>query len=244
VPNPYPRSGRWPIWREAPIQAGKRPLVTFRDIGRRGEPAVRMPPPHERLDAGVATRAQRDDGLVVEQELVRRDRALQLRGQRHTRRTMGVERGRVDHRAAARFLRSVQGDVGTLKERALGVAVLREKADADARGDTDGMAVEVDRRDERAADAIGDSKRIRRACVQHDRELVAAQARRSLVDRQCRTDPGRDRAQQEIAEPVAERVVHILEVVEIDEQHGDRPARVGRRVQCVFDAPREEVSVR
>src|SRR5919198_4028229 len=46
------------------------------------EAAHRVFPAYERLDAHRHSRLERDDGLVVELELLRRDRALQLRLQR------------------------------------------------------------------------------------------------------------------------------------------------------------------
>ena len=61
-------------------------------------------------------------------------------------------------------------------------------------------------------------------------ELVAAEARDHVLLAHGAHEPGRDAAQQLVADRVAERVVDALEVVEVDEHHGDlvRAARLER----------------
>ena len=58
------------------------------------------------------------------------------------------------------------------------------------------------------------------------RELVAAEARQHVARSQLGMEPDRDRPQELVADEVAEAVVHELEAVEVDEEHGvSRAAR-------------------
>ena len=61
----------------------------------------------------------------------------------------------------------------------------------------------------------------------HDREFVAAEPRKHLGWLQSMLQPLCDVLQQQVADPVAERVVDDLETVEIEEQDGEfrLPAR-------------------
>ena len=59
--------------------------------------------------------------------------------------------------------------------------------------------------------------------LDHDRELVAAQAGDHVLGPQARAQARGDRDQQLVAGGVAEAVVDRLEVVEVDEQHGSSP---------------------
>ena len=55
-------------------------------------------------------------------------------------------------------------------------------------------------------------------------ELIPAQSRQGIADAQARLQPVRNRHQQFVADGVAERVIHFLEAVEVNEQH--------RQLQC------------
>ena len=73
--------------------------------------------------------------------------------------------------------------------------------------------------------------------AQHD-ELVAAEAAREVGRAQHRREPFGGRGEQLVAGRVAERVVHVLEVVEVDEQHRERPSRRRDGEQLALAAPR------
>ena len=73
-----------------------------------------------------------------------------------------------------------------------------------------------------------------RVVVEQDRELVAAQPRGDVAGPDARPDPVRDRDEQPVARRVAQRVVDVLEVVEVEEQHGrDRRAARGPPVAAI-----------
>ena len=55
--------------------------------------------------------------------------------------------------------------------------------------------------------------------VQHDDELVAAKAAHRVAGAHGIRKAPRDRAQQPVADVVAERIVDVLEAVQVDEQH-------------------------
>ena len=73
--------------------------------------------------------------------------------------------------------------------------------------------------------------------VEHDRELVAAEPRERVVLAQQRPQPRADLAQHLVARVMAERVVELLEAVEVDEQQRElvavSRARRDRRVEPV-----------
>ena len=54
-----------------------------------------------------------------------------------------------------------------------------------------------------------------------DREFVAAEARDGVARPQHRFQPSRDRDEELVAGVVAESVVHVLEPIEVEEQHRD-----------------------
>src|SRR5262245_40009838 len=88
----------------------------------------------------------------------------------------------------------------------------------------DGVVVDVERRRYRARDALRGPRRVRSLgdAVEQDRELVAAEPRREVDLAQASLEPLSERDKQLIAGEVAERVVHVLESIEV-EQH-DREA--------------------
>ena len=61
------------------------------------------------------------------------------------------------------------------------------------------------------------------AGLDHD-ELVAAQSSGNIIDAGNRAQPLGDRLEQEITGVVPEGVIDLLEVVEVDEVHGEAPA--------------------
>ena len=83
--------------------------------------------------------------------------------------------------------------------------------------------MEDKRRLERVAHALGDLPRLvgARKVLEQDGELVAAEPRSGVLGTQAAGQPLRGRAQQLVADRVAEAVVDRLEVVEIDEHHGE-----------------------
>ena len=140
--------------------------------------------------------------------------------------------------AGAHALGLVHGDVGALQQPHRVLRVVREERDADAGVDVDVDAADRERLLERGAQpqARGAGRGLV-AGLEDDRELVAAQPRQRVVLAQQLLQPRADLAQHLVAGVVAERVVELLEAVEVDQQQRElvavRAARLDRRVQRV-----------
>ena len=140
--------------------------------------------------------------------------------------------------AGAHALGLVHRDVGALQQPHRVLRVVREERDADAGVDVDVDAADRERFLERGAQpqARGAGRGLV-AGLEDDRELVAAQPRQRVVLAQQLLQPRADLAQHLVAGVVAERVVELLEAVEVDQQQRElvavRAARLDRRVQRV-----------
>ena len=159
----------------------------------------------------------------MQDELVVVDPAPQVADQLEVLARVAVGAVVVEGVAGVRVLGGVHRDVGVLEQRLGVLAVLGVERDADARLDLDGELVELEPLGDRLAHArAGLDRGVGPADVgdQH-RELVAAEAGDGVAGAQSRGQPRADRAQQQVAVVVAERVVDLLEAVEVDHQHGD-----------------------
>jgi hypothetical protein len=126
------------------------------------------------------------------------------------------------------------------------VGVVRIESDADRRLDTQREAVYDHRAFDRLAkplDHLDDCGPLgfRR---KQDAELVSPEAGDRVVRAQGVVETGRELFQQRIAGVVAERVVDLLEAVEVHHQHGDAAALALRRQDRLLDAVAEERAVR
>ncbi len=109
-------------------------------------------------------------------------------------------------------------------------------ADADAGGREHLAAVERERVAQRVHDALhhGDRARIVLRVLEQHRELVAAQPRDGVGRAHAREQPLRGDREQPVAHPVAQAVVHRLEVVDVEEDQRE----------LLLVAPRERERVR
>ena len=100
---------------------------------RRQEPTFRVVPPDERLHPSDAAVVEREDRLVVEDELVAVEGPVEVGAQLHDscRRTHG--RVEAFETAGAARLRPVHGEIGIAQQAVRGVAVAGRDGDADAR---------------------------------------------------------------------------------------------------------------
>ena len=123
-------------------------------------------------------------------------------------------------------LGEVHRDVGALHQHLARRAVVRVHRDAGARLDLEVELVDAERILERDADPRRDRERLTFAGdvgEQHG-ELVAAEPGDDAALRQHLLDARADHAQQRVAGLVPERVVDLLEPVEVDQQHGGAAA--------------------
>ena len=118
--------------------------------------------------------------------------------------------------------------------------------DADTGRDEQVIAVDRKRHAERFRHRGGDLLGLvgRRHALEQHGELVAAKPRDGIGRARALDEPLRGGLQQPVADVVAERVIDVLEVVEVDHQHGEAVLRAPRQVERVLHAVAEQAPVR
>ncbi len=180
-------------------------------------------PPQQRLGADDAAVGQAHDRLVEELELLALD-GLPERG-------LDVEaRGDLLLQLVAEqldagppeVLGAVHGGVGVAQE-LLGGCPGAAECDAHARGGEQLATRQRDRLVQHLDDAFGELDRFGDVLdvLAHDHELVAAEPGDGVGRADRAHEPSRDLEQQLVADDVTETVVHELEAVEVEEEHGD-----------------------
>ena len=191
----------------------------------------------------IAPLLEVEDRLVVELELGGLDRPLEIDLELDPLDDVGVHvRGVGAVAALALGLGPVHREVGVAKER---LGVLGAGGDPDARAHVDLAPLDRDRIGERLEDAARGRRRVGRVVdlLDQDGELVAAEARDRVGRAQAGLEAGRDRLEELVAGPVAERVVDRLEVVDVDEEDADRVAASRGAADCEREAVEEEGAV-
>jgi len=128
--------------------------------------------------------------------------------------------------APALRLGAVECQLGML-EQCIGVLpVLREQGHTDAGRDLELLAGKIERRRDRSQDLVGQGDYVRAAADLrlHEQELVATQPGQGVGGTDHGVDPLGYRAQQPIAQGMAQSVVDVLEAVEVEQEHGDHAA--------------------
>ena len=124
------------------------------------------------------------------------------------------------------LLGGVHGDVGAPQQRLGVIAVLRVPRDADAGVDLERDLVEhhrlADAAQSTSSTICTERDHVVAATRRQDRELVTAEARHQAAVADPRRQPRPEVSQQVIPELVAERVVDVLEVVEVEQHHAER----------------------
>ena len=100
--------------------------------------------------------------------------------------------------------------------------VMGRHGDPDAASDDDLMAAEIERLVEHLDDPLRQGAGVLGPIDVdlQDGELVSTEPRHRVGFANARAQPGGDRAQQRIADRMAECIVHVLEFVQIEAQHG------------------------
>ena len=150
---------------------------------------------------------------------------------------------------APEFLRAEQRDVRSAQQRRRVAAVIRIGRHATAHADGHLAPIDQQRPLEASDQALGaplDLGSVARVW-EHQRELVAAEPGDETVVAGDQAQPLADLGEHAIAEVVAERVVDGLEVVEIEEQHGNvrsGGSRGASRVEHLVQALEQLAAVR
>ena len=205
-----------------------------------------MRPAAQRLDADHGLAAVVDDRLVGDLQLVALDRRAQVVLDQLALEQVGVHRGVVDAGAVAAFvLGAIERHVGMAHDVGRAADLLVDHGDADAGADHDGLVADGVGRADRRDQAVGDrqQRRVVAAGRGDDGELVAADAGDQIVAAHGVGQPLRHRADQFVADRMAERVVDVLEVVEVDVEHGRRRAALAHVGDHRFEPLAEEDAV-
>ena len=116
-------------------------------------------------------------------------------------------------------LRPVHGDVSAAEEACRIGGVRRCDGDPDAHADAGAHDVEHERPHETCHESLGDRRSVVGVGVEeHDCELIAPESHEGVGRTQASREPGTELPQELVAGRVAEGVVDLLEVVEIEEQ--------------------------
>ena len=184
-----------------------------------------MLPADQRLRPEDPPGLEVDLGLVVQQELPVLDPLAQLGDELQAARGGMRLARRVDRLARAGPLGRVHGDVGPPHQRLGVLAVLGEQGNADAGADVDPVPVHLDRPAQFDQHPLRDEDGLLPVRPrQEDGELVAAQAGHQVGLPEPGPQPRVQLLEDLVAVVVAERVVDILEAVQVDPQQRGRAA--------------------
>ncbi len=209
----------------------------FRDrdeLAGRDHAALGLLPAHQRLDAGDRAVGQRDLRLEVDAERALGDGdlevALELLAVLELAPQLLGEEGVV---AAAELLGGIEREIGMDDEVLRIVGVDRIDGDAGAGARQDGRALEADRLVDARQDALGDAVDVLAAAgarQDHD-ELVAAEAHAEIGGAAGFAHALGGDDQHVVAGGMAERVVDLLEAVEVELDHGEPLAAAVRGLE-------------
>ena len=215
------------------------------ELGRADEAEPRVLPAGQGLDADDGAGRELGLGLEVEDDLAVGDRRAQRAGERQAARAVAVELLLEHQVAAATLLGGVHRDVGALDELLDSRAVLGRAGDADAGVDLERQALDRERLAQLGEQPLGDGAGLvmRGQVGDQDAELVAAEAGDHLVLLERQPQSLGDLLQETVAGVMAERVVDLLEVIEVDQHDGRRTIRTAAGVHDLLDLVAEQRSV-
>ena len=206
---------------------------------------LRMLPAHQRLDAGHGAGAEGDDRLVVEHQLALLERAaqgaLELEAMAHIGRHL---RGVGLEAALAGALGGVHGGVGVAEHLAHALA-RRGGGDADAGGDEHLVAAQHEGLRHGAGEPLDQGLLFLGSggILDQDGELVAAEPGDGVGGTGAGAEALGGQHQQLVALAVTKAVVDLLEVIEVEEEHGDGVPLPLRELERVIHAVAEEGAV-
>ncbi len=197
------------------------------ETARLDQPVGRMLPADQRLDRCGPPGTQVHLGLVVQDELTAGDRRTQAAEQLKALPAVLVGVRGVDGDAEGELLRPVHGHVRAAHQRPGITSVSGGERDPDAAVHVQGQGADVDALGQRRPDAARDRQRVGgtpRCRREQDRELVPAEAGDRVAGPGGPAQPYGDLAQHVVAHVVTQRVVDLLEPVEIHQQQREPPA--------------------
>ncbi len=205
-----------------------------------------MVPADERLDARNAVVAGVDDRLVEKVYLSLRERVTQILLQ-HPSVRRGLEEiaGKEAEAPPAARLRGIEREIDVADQFLAGGTIARRHGHAD--GGTDDAAAATHRigLGQAGDDAVREIPHPATIIEtrQDDLELVAPEAENLLPVADDLEEPFADLLQQRVTRRVAERVIDLLEAIEIDEEDGAWPPPVPERDQARLERARHAETV-
>eukprot|EP01136_Pigoraptor_vietnamica_P033089 Opistho-1_new@95611 len=194
------------------------------ELARRDVAEVGISPAQQRLGTDHRARGDVDLRLVVQPEVAALQRQAHRVVQLHARQQVDVHLRLVEAEAGtAALLHAVHRGVGVLDQVVHRLAVVRVHRDADARGDAEAHALERERLPQHLEHAPRNGLGTARiGLVQQHHELVATEPRHGVDLAQAGLQPLGHLDEHAVAEHVTERVVDLLEAVEVEEQQRER----------------------
>ncbi|MNR29101.1 hypothetical protein D3C85_1464670 [compost metagenome] len=135
-------------------------------------------------------------------------------------------------------------DIGRLRQRVEVHAILRVQRDAHGRRHGQFMVVDLVGLARGFEQLVGDARRAMRVGAgQQQHELVAADARDRILFAHHRAQPLGDLHQQGVAHAVTQRIVDMLEMVQVQEDRGQRRVVVARQLDGLGAAVGEQGAI-
>src|SRR3974390_2491835 len=181
-----------------------------------------MIPARQRLEAGNGAILEPHDRLVQYLYLLALDGAAQFRLHREP---IGLARAhsRLEYldAVAANALGVVHRELGILKRPRGAVRLVFGQRQPDRGGEEDLAFVERDRRAQRAPHGFGEGDDARGLFLryQDQRELIAGEPCQRILWLEQTTNPARNGEQDRVTDRDADRIVDLLEAIEIDHDH-------------------------
>ncbi len=185
-----------------------------------------MRPAHQRLDADDPPGRQVDLRLVGNADLLERHGVVQRLLDRRPAAHLEVEPAvKHLHAVSALLLGAIHRDVAVAEQRLHIRAVIGAERAADRDADEGALPGDADRVGHPGDDPVRQRDRRFRIGILHpDDELVAAHPRHHRIAPQAGQQPFGHQAQQRVAGAMAERVVDVLEMIQIKEQQRELAA--------------------
>ena len=201
----------------------------------------RVVPAHQGLDTGETFDVAGDLRLVVQHQTIVFDRLLQLSAEGQVPDVGEVLLRMVDGDPGAVALGRIHSDIGPLDELGRRLAVFGKRGDADAGVDPQQETVDLDVFRERIDQFQRLRARRRHAHPRdHDGELIAAEACDRIAIAQRALQAFANLLQCLIADLMTQRIVDLLEAVQVQDHEGDGGAIGFRLAQRLLDPLAEQ----
>ena len=207
------------------------------ELVRHHEAPSGVVPADQGLDTDHSAAPYRDLRLIVEDELLILDGLAQVADQTKACRSARVHRCVVERVPEACVLGHVHRRVSAPKKRFDVDTVAGRSGDADADSEVHGQSFKIDRLLDRRTNAANDLENLRATRLGHEHgELVAAEPGDRVVLAQSLSEAPSDLSQHLVAGRVAERVVDLLEPIQVHYEHGQLTAALLRLGDRLSDA--------